>query len=231
MRGMVAMAFLVGCGQPVYPVACGEGTTLVEGQCVPLEDALGSGDDLGTTNPGPGGTDPGDTDPGDEDPGTDPTDEGTEDPTQGGMGPFVPHTSNVLVSSVSLYCNMPGDWVFSSDLDLTSTKALVNIWNTGAGNNLSEEHLMVVTDTDPNGAWEAIEGVYNEDAVYLPDIASSFGCEAMDDLTYSIRVYDAAGDISDCALWGHDPSAIVGGLANYAEVSESGELLDCDLWN
>ncbi len=61
--------------------------------------------------------------------------------------------------------------------------------------------------------------------------ASGFGCELMDDLTYAIRVYDETGAVSDCALWGHDPAAIIGGRADYSEVNETGELLACDVWN
>ena len=228
MRGVMALAFLVGCGQPVYPVACGEGTTLVEGQCVPLDDVLDGTQDLGSSDPG--ATDPPDTE-GTDGPGNEPTGTDDTDDTDQGMGPFVLHSNQVLVSSVSLYCNAPGDWVFASDLDLTSTRAVANIWNTGAGNDQGEEHLMVVVDTDPNGAWEAIEGVYREDAVYMPDLASGFRCEDIDVLTYAIRVYDDTGQISDCALWGHDPAAVVGGLADYSEVSESGELLACDIWS
>lgn len=129
----------------------------------------------------------------------------------------------------------------------TNGENLVNIWEQGApeGNRWHEEHDLPSVQHDPNGAWDELEiRLASGAGSYERGEASLFSCDGSTidhSSVYAIRVYDADGNLADCAIFADDvPGGVDQVLSGDTDENEAGfvkpsnrsELTssNCDTW-
>jgi hypothetical protein len=127
-------------------------------------------------------------------------------------------------------------------IGLTSGLAVLDLWDTASATGASEEHDLLSTSIDENGASETLEvtltatddpaaiGDYG-DGTGLTQFSCDAGREFLDgtSLTYAIRIYDLDHALADCEAFGADPSAVASGTYPTAggQPSAPGELVQC----
>lgn len=100
--------------------------------------------------------------------------------------------------------------IAASTIGWTNGENLVNIWEQGApeGDRWHEEHDLPSVEHDPNGAWDELEVRIDAGAAsYDRGEASLFKCSGSNvdhSAVYAIRVYDAEGNLADCAIFADD---------------------------
>ncbi len=106
-----------------------------------------------------------------------------------------------------------GNWTFSAKTDGWTTDGVVNIDQTGIDPQYawSEEHDLPSVDYSADGCWDELEAtlpITTDWEAQEANVNTLFECSdpRKSTLTWMIRVYDTDSNMSDCAVWGEDPS-------------------------
>jgi hypothetical protein len=128
--------------------------------------------------------------------------------------------------------------LWSFDLATTGSVTgygLLNIYETKYNFDYEEQHPLSITDFDPYGAWTHLSLTLSTDIIAgysVSGVSSSLLCDRVDMFngaddyaTRVARIYDDAGALQDCVIWGHDPNLV---LSNgmYGGIVVPQEILD-----
>lgn len=100
-------------------------------------------------------------------------------------------------------------YIFDTQND---TAAAVSVW--------SEEHPLdqsnLVSNDATSDVWSVTLSSVSSPSQVDPGSSTLFGCDFFNEnaLTYAVEVFNSdenGGGLADCAVWGHDPNAIVNG--------------------
>jgi len=139
-------------------------------------------------------------------------------------------------------CNGGGSaFEFGIETENQAGLAILTIWDTTFNPSFDEEHLMSLTATDPDGAWDQwdvslTEGVSLGNQV--PGQSTVFQCANENALTFAIEVSsDQAGtNVTDCAVFGDDPAQLINGTWPTEGANTNGTVIgnrfaNCLNWN
>lgn len=109
----------------------------------------------------------------------------------------------------------PDQWDFKVDNAGCATSAVLDLWDTVALD-WDEEHVMTLGSEGPDGAWQNwVLGPLphaTAEGEWLAGVNTSFDCYAQaDSVTTAARLLDDDGATVACAIWGHDPDAVLSG--------------------
>ncbi len=122
------------------------------------------------------------------------------------------HNLETLIHEIDYDCTASG-WYYAALTDGWTSDGAVDIQQTSLDPEVAwaESHSLYSVDYDPMGCWDhlRIELIYAEDwQDQQANVSSLYECTPLrlDTMTWMIRVWDTDGVMSDCAVWGHDPS-------------------------
>ncbi|MCB9673603.1 MAG: hypothetical protein H6737_00720 [Alphaproteobacteria bacterium] len=139
-------------------------------------------------------------------------------------------------------CNGAGTaYEFAIENSGWASDAVLYIFDTSFDPTFDEEHPMSYVDSgeDANGFWDQWSTSLADEASLasqVPGTSTVFNCDNEGFLTYVIEVYNEGGAVSDCAVFGDDPQAIIsgtwpGGAANPNGTVIGNKFADCINWN
>jgi hypothetical protein len=112
----------------------------------------------------------------------------------------------------------PDQWDFKVDNAGCAVSARVAMWDTVALD-WDEEHPMALGSEGPDRIWQnwtlyALPHATPRDG-WQAGVNTSFDCDAQSaSVTLAARLLDADGATVACAIWGHDPDAVLSGDAS-----------------
>ena len=126
-------------------------------------------------------------------------------------------------------------WAISASTDFwVYGVSLLNIYETRYTKDYDEEHPFHEEAVSPDGRWSDLLTELTTDVPYGSDVAGSstmFQCAelGMDNAerkdTIVARIYDLDQNLSDCIVWGQDPSVVLSNAMN-AGIQVPAEILD-----
>lgn len=137
----------------------------------------------------------------------------------------------VLVQTIDYGCEADqASWLFNATTDGWIGSAVLGIYESGHPSAWEEEHDMEIVDSAPNGSWDLLEtGPLThamEPEMWEPNVSTVLSCtDTTVDPSFSIRVWDHLGNLSDCVTWGAEPELIAVRFSTDPEVSMIGGCL------
>jgi hypothetical protein len=132
--------------------------------------------------------------------------------TNGGGPTFL--EGDQFITAVTAICNSPSAFTFEVETDYWQYGAVLNIFDTSFDPSWDEEHVLDPIEHADNGEWD-IWGINLSDEATLagqtPGVNTIFNCDNAGFLTYAIEVENELGQVTDCAVFGDDPGAIING--------------------
>ncbi|MEQ1569862.1 MAG: hypothetical protein ABMA64_29785 [Myxococcota bacterium] len=126
----------------------------------------------------------------------------------------------------------PDQWDFKVDTEGCATTATLNSWRTSGAQDWDEQHPFTLQLEGADGAYQNwVAGPLphaSPAADWRSGVNSVFDCTAdASTLTYGARLFDGAGALVACTLWGHDPALVQGGGASALNSDPSSDFVSC----
>lgn len=122
------------------------------------------------------------------------------------------HDLDTLINEIDYDCNSTG-WWYSVLTDGWTNQGALDMQQTAVDPEVawSESHDLYSDDYDPMGCWDLLVlelGIEDYWENQQTNVSTLYDCttDRADTLTWMIRVWDTDDIMSDCAVWGHDPS-------------------------
>jgi hypothetical protein len=145
-----------------------------------------------------------------------------------------PCVDAILVTYAEGGClGYPDQWEFKVDNAGCATSAVLALWDTVALD-WDEEHPLTIGSEAPNGEdWQNwILGPLphaTPEGEWAAGVNTSFDCVGQaESVTTATRLFDGNGAVVACAIWGHDPAAVVSGAASFLHTSAA-DYAGCDV--
>ncbi len=125
-------------------------------------------------------------------------------------------TGPTTITSVNVSCDgTTWNWDSTTEGWTDGISNLGNAWETGSSPGWNDEHTLPAIDFDPLKYWEVQQRSLASGAASPEmDVSTLFACGVHDvdpTMTFSVRVYDEAGALADCWVWGEDVAGVIDG--------------------
>ena len=123
-------------------------------------------------------------------------------------------------------------WDFKVDVAGCADTAVLDLWDTVALD-WDEEHELVIGSEGPERIWQnwilgPLPHATPRDQ-WQPGVNTAFDCYLQSsNVTVAARLFDTDGVQVACAIWGHDPDAVLSGTASAVHVDPSA-LAGCEI--
>jgi len=121
-----------------------------------------------------------------------------------------PYDGMTNLQAVSVVCSSSQRWEVFAQTIGWADYAIFNMWRTH-GDPWNEEHRLDSIGAGADQWWEQLEVGLADGGPYASGSSTALECGVHDVapiMTYSVRVYDETGALSDCWVWATDPDGL-----------------------